>query len=134
MTRDELAAHHDAQRQLNEARELYRNMRLRAYPGAQNLDGMPKAQPDTKSRVEELALVLADLSDQIEILRDRVKATQPAVIAWVHEIEEPKPRMICSLRVLCGLSWERVAFYIGDTQEAVRSIYRRIVWGLYGEV
>ena len=130
MTRDELAAHHDAQRQLNEARELYRNMRLRAYPGAQNLDGMPKAPADTKSKVEELALVLADLSDQIEILRDRVKTTQPAVLAWVHEIEEPKQRMIVSLRVLCGLSWGRVAFYTGESQEAVRNTYRRLMEAL----
>lgn len=127
MTRDELAAHHDAQRQLNEARELYRTMRLRAYPGAQNLDGMPKAPADTKSKVEELAIVLADLSEQVKILRARVQATQPAVIAWVHEIEEPKQRMIVSLRVLCGLSWERVAYYTGLTAEAVRTTYRRLM-------
>lgn len=125
MTRDVLAAHHDAQRQLNEARELYRTMRLRAYPGAQNLDGMPKARTDTKSKVEELALALADLSDQIEILRDRVKATQPAVLAWVHEIEDSKTRMVCSLRVLCGLSWYQVGYYIGLTGEAARDVYRR---------
>ena len=126
MTRDVLAAHHDAQRQLNEARELYRTMRLMAYPGAQNLDGMPKAPADTKSKVEELALVLADLSDQIEILKDRVKATQPAVLAWVHEIEEPQPRMICALRVLCGLTWERVGYFIGISQDSARMIYWRI--------
>ena len=126
MTRAELSLHHEAQRKLNEARELYKQMWLRAYPKAQTIDDMPKAA-GTGRKVEELALVLADLSDKVDELQAAAELTRPAVLAYIHTIDEPRTRMIVSLRVLCGLTWERVAFYIGDSVEAVRNTYRRLM-------
>ena len=126
MTRAELSLHHEAQRRLNEARELYKQMRLRAYPKAQTIDDMPKAT-GTGRKVEELALVLSDLSDKVDELQAAAERTRPAVLEYIHTIDEPRTRMIVSLRVLCGLTWERVAFYIGDSVEAVRNTYRRLM-------
>ena len=126
MTRAELSLHHEAQRKLNEARDLYKQMRLRAYPKAQTIDDMPKAT-GTGRKVEELALVLSDLSDKVDELQAAAERTRPAVLEYIHTIDEPRTRMIVSLRVLCGLTWERVAFYIGDSVEAVRNTYRREV-------
>ena len=126
MTRAELSLHHEAQRKLNEARELYKQMRLRAYPKAQTIDDMPKAT-GTGRKVEELALVLSDLSDKVDELQAAAELTRPAVLEYIHTIDEPRTRMIVSLRVLCGLTWERVAFYTGESQEAVRNTYRREV-------
>lgn len=126
MTRAELSLHHEAQRKLNEARDLYKQMRLRAYPKAQTIDDMPKAT-GTGRKVEELALVLSDLSDKVDELQAAAELTRPAVLEYIHTIDEPRTRMIVSLRVLCGLSWERVAFYTGESQEAVRNTYRREV-------
>ena len=129
MTRAELSLHHEAQRKLNEARELYKQMRLRAYPKAQVIDDMPKAT-GTGRKVEELALVLTDMAEKIAELEADVKRTQPMVLAYIHTIDEPRPRMIVSLRVLCGLSWERVAHYTGMEQEAVRKFYGRFMENL----
>lgn len=126
MTRAELSLHHEAQRKLNEARDLYKQMRLRAYPKAQTIDDMPKAT-GTGRKIEELALVLSDLSDKVDELQAAAERTRPAVLEYIHTIDEPRTRMIVSLRVLCGLTWERVAFYIGDSVEAVRNTYRREV-------
>lgn len=126
MTRAELSLHHEAQRKLNEARDLYKQMRLRAYPKAQTIDDMPKAT-GTGRKVEELALVLSDLSDKVDELQAAAERTRPAVLKYIHTIDEPRTRMIVSLRVLCGLTWERVAFYTGESQEAVRNTYRREV-------
>ena len=126
MTRAELSLHHEAQRKLNEARDLYKQMRLRAYPKAQTIDDMPKAT-GTGRKVEELALVLSDLSDKVDELQAAAELTRPAVLEYIHTIDEPRTRMIVSLRVLCGLTWERVAFYTGESQEAVRNTYRREV-------
>ena len=126
MTRAELSLHHEAQRKLNEARELYKQMRLRAYPKAQTIDDMPKAT-GTGRKVEELAMVLSDLSDKVDELQAAAERTRPAVLEYIHTIDEPRTRMIVSLRVLCGLTWERVAFYTGESQEAVRNTYRREV-------
>ena len=126
MTRAELSLHHEAQRKLNEARELYKQMRLRAYPKAQTIDDMPKAA-GTGRKVEELAMVLSDLSDKVDELQAAAELTRPAVLEYIHTIDEPRTRMIVSLRVLCGLTWERVAFYTGESQEAVRNTYRREV-------
>lgn len=126
MTRAELSLHHEAQRKLNEARDLYKQMRLRAYPKAQTIDDMPKAT-GTGRKVEELALVLSDLSDKVDELQAAAERTRPAVLEYIHTIDEPRTRMIVSLRVLCGLTWERVAFYTGESQEAVRNTYRREV-------
>ena len=126
MTRAELSLHHEAQRKLNEARDLYKQMRLRAYPKAQTIDDMPKAT-GTGRKIEELALVLSDLSDKVDELQAAAERTRPAVLEYIHTIDEPRTRMIVSLRVLCGLTWERVAFYTGESQEAVRNTYRREV-------
>lgn len=126
MTRAELSLHHEAQRKLNEARELYKQMRLRAYPKAQTIDDMPKGTGNGR-KVEELALVLSDLSEKVDELQADAERTRPAVLEYIHTIDEPRTRMIVSLRVLCGLTWERVAYYIGDSVEAVRNTYRREV-------
>ena len=126
MTRAELSLHHEAQRKLNEARELYKQMRLRAYPKAQTIDDMPKGT-GTGRKVEELAMVLSDLSDKVDELQAAAERTRPAVLEYIHTIDEPRTRMIVSLRVLCGLTWERVAYYIGDSVEAVRNTYRRLM-------
>ena len=126
MTRAELSLHHEAQRKLNEARELYKQMRLRAYPKAQTIDDMPKGTGNGR-KVEELALVLSDLSDKVDELQAAAELTRPAVLEYIHTIDEPRTRMIVSLRVLCGLTWERVAYYIGDSVEAVRNTYRRLM-------
>lgn len=125
MTRAELSLHHEAQRKLNEARELYKQMRLRAYPKAQTIDDMPKAT-GTGRKVEELALVLSDLSDKVDELQAAAERTRPAVLEYIHTIDEPRTRMIVSLRVLCGLTWERVGFLLNMDSEAARKVYVRI--------
>ena len=125
MTRAELSLHHEAQRKLNEARELYKQMRLRAYPKAQTIDDMPKAT-GTGRKVEELALVLSDLSDKVDELQAAAELTRPAVLEYIHTIDEPRTRMIVSLRVLCGLTWERVGFLLNMDSEAARKVYVRI--------
>lgn len=125
MTRAELSLHHEAQRKLNEARELYKQMRLRAYPKAQTIDDMPKAT-GTGRKVEELALVLSDLSDKVDELQAAAERTRPAVLEYIHTIDEPRTRMIVSLRVLCGLTWERVGFLLNMDSEAARKVYGRI--------
>ena len=125
MTRAELSLHHEAQRKLNEARDLYKQMRLRAYPKAQTIDDMPKAT-GTGRKVEELALVLSDLSDKVEELQAAAERTRPAVLEYIHTIDEPRTRMIVSLRVLCGLTWERVGFLLNMDSEAARKVYVRI--------
>lgn len=125
MTRAELSLHHEAQRKLNEARELYKQMRLRAYPKAQTIDDMPKAT-GTGRKVEELAMVLTDMAEKIAELEADVKRTQPKVMEYIHTIDEPRTRMIVSLRVLCGLTWERVGFLLNMDSEAARKVYVRI--------
>ena len=125
MTRAELSLHHEAQRKLNEARELYKQMRLRAYPKAQVIDDMPKAT-GTGRKVEELAMVLSDLSDKVDELQAAAERTRPAVLEYIHTIDEPRTRMIVSLRVLCGLTWERVGFLLNMDSEAARKVYVRI--------
>ena len=125
MTRAELSLHHEAQRKLNEARELYKQMRLRAYPKAQTIDDMPKAT-GTGRKVEELAMVLSDLSDKVDELQAAAELTRPAVLEYIHTIDEPRTRMIVSLRVLCGLTWERVGFLLNMDSEAARKVYVRI--------
>ena len=125
MTRAELSLHHEAQRKLNEARELYKQMRLRAYPKAQTIDDMPKAT-GTGRKVEELAMVLSDLSDKVDELQAAAERTRPAVLEYIHTIDEPRTRMIVSLRVLCGLTWERVGFLLNMDSEAARKVYVRI--------
>ena len=125
MTRAELSLHHEAQRKLNEARELYKQMRLRAYPKAQTIDDMPKGTGNGR-KVEELALVLADLSDKVDELQADAERTRPAVLEYIHTIDEPRTRMIVSLRVLCGLTWERVGYLLNMDSEAARKVYVRI--------
>lgn len=125
MTRAELSLHHEAQRKLNEARELYKQMRLRAYPKAQTIDDMPKGTGNGR-KVEELAMVLSDLSDKVDELQAAAERTRPAVLEYIHTIDEPRTRMIVSLRVLCGLTWERVGFLLNMDSEAARKVYVRI--------
>lgn len=128
MTRDQLEAHRQLQKKLNEARQIYHEMEERAYPGAQRLDGMPRSSGNT-DKVGELGIELASSWLKVDELEREVMASRPPIDAYIDSLDDPVARLVVGLRILCALSWKEVAVYAGREQnvETVRRRYKLAV-------
>ena len=131
MTRQQLEEHRQLQARLNAARSVYHQLELKALPGAQRLDGMPRSGGST-DKVGELGMELARQWLDVEKLEREAKLSSIPIQTYIDTLDEPVTRMVIGLRVLCALSWKEVAIYCGRDQsvESVRKRFHAAVAGL----
>ena len=131
MTRKQLEEHRQLQAKLNAARSVYHQLELQALPGAQRLDGMPRARSNA-DKVGELGMELARQWLDVEKLEREVTVSRAPIEMYIETLDEPVTRLIIGLRVLCALSWKEVAIYCGKdwSVESVRKRFHAAVSGL----
>lgn len=112
MTLQELTAHQRLREQLEEEKEILQSLRDRAYPGAQNLSGMPHGS-DVRDKVGDLAIEIADMEDDIRRLNQKIKQQEIAVLFYIEQIEDARLRTIFRLRFIRGLTWKEVGAMLG---------------------
>ncbi|MCD8323183.1 MAG: hypothetical protein LUC89_09920 [Oscillospiraceae bacterium] len=126
MTLAELNEHLALVQKLERAKELYKAMSGRAYPGSPSLDGMPRGT-EVSDRVGALAAELADISTDIAALEREVNGSAQKVQAYINGIENAYIRVLFQLRFLRGYAWKEVAATVGGytTEEAVKMVCYR---------
>lgn len=126
MTLQELSQYYKLRERLNRDEEILQSLRAAACPGAQNLTGMPHA-PGVRDKVGDLAVEIADMTERIRYLREKLAAEGARVSAFVDDIENDQTRMVFRLRFLRCLTWGEVAAVIGgrNTEAAVKSVCYR---------
>ena len=118
MTFDELNRHLDLLRELQKAQERLERLCLKAYPGAQNLDGMPHGS-GVRDKVGELAVEIAEYRAEVDALKAQVRASGRRVEKFVRSVPDKDVRLILRLRFQRGFQWKEIADYCGKfTTEA----------------
>jgi len=120
--------------ELNEARAAYHEEELKALPGAQNLDGMPRSAGGAVRKVEEYGISLAEYAEILGLrrLERAVEQRKPEVVTWIAGRRNAATRKVLKLRVLDALPWKLVAARCGAgvSEDAVRMQYARAVGNL----
>ena len=112
MTLEELTRCFRIRERLERDKEMLQSLRDAAFPGAQNLDGMPHA-PGVKDKVGDLAIEIADLEAQMQDLREEASQAEQKVSQFIATIPDERTRLVFRLRFLRGMTWAEVAAVIG---------------------
>ncbi|MBO4676829.1 MAG: hypothetical protein J5633_04720 [Oscillospiraceae bacterium] len=113
MTYAELDQHRELQLELSKAQERLRRLYEKAWPGAQNLDGMPHA-PGVTDKVGKLGIEIGDYETSVEELREEVQASAEQVAAFIRTVDDRDLRLIFRLRFLRAYTWKEVADHCGE--------------------
>ena len=97
---------------LDRAYEMLQSLRDRAYPQAQNLDGMPHGT-DVGDKVGNLAIAIADLSSRIEELEDQLDQGDDEIRAFANTFEDERLQMAIQVRFINGFTWSETAELLG---------------------
>lgn len=131
MTKQELSDHVELRKRLAASLELLASLEAAAGPGAQKLDGLPRA-PGIRDRVGDCASAIADAKEDIARTEAKIARSESAVVAFISTIGDLQTRTIFRLRFLGGMSWKEVATATGggNTESGVKNIcYRYIARG-----
>ena len=126
MTLHDLNQHAELRRQLAKTERLRESLRSAAEPGAQAITGMPHA-PGYQNKLGDLAAEIADLSNEIELLQERIREQEAEIAGFINSIWDVQTRTIFRLRFLRGMGWGDIARAVGggNTAESVRGIVKR---------
>lgn len=126
MTLDELNEHLGLLEDLETTRAIRESFLTKANPGAASMTGMPHSS-SVKDKVGDLAVEIADLDTQVEILEWAVENSAKRIIPFISGIKDTQTRMIFRLRFLRRLTWGEVAAVIGgkNTKSSVKNICYR---------
>ncbi len=122
MTLDELNEHRDLRAELRRAEEMLENLRAAASPASPALTGMPRGS-GYSDKVGDLAVEIAEMEDQVNLLRARIADSEEAVMAFIRSVGDIQLRLIFRLRFIRCLSWGEVAGLVGvhNTEVTVKS-------------
>ena len=120
MTKQELSNHVELRKRLPASLEAA------AGPGAQKLDGLPRA-PGIRDRVGDCASAIADAKEDVARTEAKIARSESAVVAFISTIGDLQARTIFRLRFLGGMSWKEVATATGggNTEGSVQKICYR---------
>lgn len=107
-------------RDLQTAQGRLRRLYEKAFPGAQNLDGMPHGS-GVHDKVGELAVEIADYETAVEELEKKVKASEVTAEEFISTIDNRDIRLYLRLHFLRDMLWKEVADTCDTTEAAVKS-------------
>lgn len=128
MTLQELSKHLNLCRQLEQDEEILAALRAKAYPGAQQLDGMPHGS-GVSDKTGYLGAVIADMEASVKALRVEIAAERRILQEYVDSLRDERVRTIIQLRFLCCMQWKEVADAMGwaYNEESVRRMLYRFL-------
>ena len=126
MTLDELNEHLDLIIELKKAKDMLQSLWNAAHPKGQALTGMPHST-DVKDKIGDLAIEIADLETDIELLEAQVAKSAEPVIAYIAQIPDIQTKMVFRLRFCRGHQWKEVARMLGggNTEDSVKKVCYR---------
>lgn len=135
MTLQDFSQHFKLLERLEQAKGLLASLEAAAHPGAQQLDGMPRA-PGVHDRVGDLAAEIADMKASVSRIEAEVSRSETAIEGYIAIIADDQMRMIFRLRFIRCLTWREVAAAVGggNSESGVRAAcYRYIARGGPGQ-
>lgn len=117
MTRKELSQLRWLNREIAEEKRKLAELEVAAAGSTAKITGLPHVT-GAHDKVGDLAILIAEQRDLIDLKVRQSVIEYNRLNRYIHGIEDAQMRMILSLRYVNGLSWQQVAFSIGESDES----------------
>ena len=121
MSMETLQALYELEKRLAEEKEILAGLQAAAYPGAQNLDGLPHGT-GVSDKVAKLAIEIVEIKNRIEQTVIEIEPLEKVVSDFLGTINDSYIVMVVRLRFICAMSWKDVAVCMGggNSEESVK--------------
>lgn len=114
MTVQELSQVYHLNREIEMNKRRLEELRAKIGATTPKLSGMPHSPNNTDSQTEQIAAEIVDLEAITKALQIQCIHERNRVMRYVTGINDSELRMIVTLRFVDGLTWEQVAFEMGE--------------------
>ena len=116
MTKKELSQLYWLNREIAEEKRKLAELEVVAAGSTAKITGLPHVT-GAHDKVGDLAILIAEQRDLIDLKVRQSVIEYNRLNRYINGIEDAQMRMILSLRYVNGLSWQQVAFSIGESDE-----------------
>ena len=116
MTKKELSQLYWLNREIAEEKRKLAELEVAAAGSTVKITGLPHVT-GAHDKVGDLAILIAEQRDLIDLKVRQSVIEYNRLNRYINGIEDAQMRMILSLRYVNGLSWQQVAFTIGESDE-----------------
>ena len=117
ITKRELSQLYYLSREIERDKRRLKELESLAEGTTQHLTGMPIA-PGFGDKTARYAIEIMELKEIIECNLRRYMVEYNRLMRFISEVEDSQMRQILTLRYLNGLTWQRIATEIGETDES----------------
>lgn len=117
MTKKELSQLYHLNREIKHQKKRLEELETIATNMSANITGLPKSTA-TKDRISKYAVEIADLKSLIELNIQKCFYELSKLNRYINSVDDSLMRQILTLRYINGLSWQQVAFNIGENDES----------------
>lgn len=116
MTKKELSQLYWLNREIEEQQRRLAELESLATSSTGFITGMPKLKGVT-DKLAKYTAEIADLKNLIDLNIKKCLYELERLNRYIADIEDSQMRMILSLRYINGLTWQQIAFSIGESDE-----------------
>lgn len=117
ITKRELSQLYYLSREIERDKRRLKELEALAEGTTQHLTGMPIA-PGFGDKTARYAIEIMELKEIIECNLRRYMIEYNRLMRFISEVKDSQMRQILTLRYLNGLTWQRIATEIGETDES----------------
>lgn len=117
LTKKELSQLLWLNREIAEEKRKLAELEVAAAGSTAKITGLPHVT-GAHDKVGDLAILIAEQRDLIDLKVRQSVIEYNRLNRYINGIEDAQMRMILSLRYINGLSWQQVAFSIGENDES----------------
>lgn len=117
MTKKELSQLYWLNREIEEEKRKLRELEAASTSGTAKITGLPHVS-GAHDKIGDMAILIAEQRDLIDLKVRQSVIEYNRLNRYIAGVEDAQMRMILSLRYVNGLSWQQVAFAIGETDES----------------
>lgn len=116
MTKKELSQLYWLNREIEEEKRKLRELEAAATSSTATITGLPHVS-GAHDKIGDMAILIAEQRDLIDLKVRQSVIEYNRLNRYIAGVEDAQMRMILSLRYVNGMSWQQVAFAIGETDE-----------------
>lgn len=117
ITKRELSQLYYLSREIERDKRRLKELEALAEGTTQHLTGMPIA-PGFGDKTARYAIEIMELKEIIECNMRRCMIEYNRLIRFISSVEDSQMRQILTLRYVNGMTWQRIATEIGETDES----------------
>ena len=117
MTKKELSQLYWLNREIEADKRKLEELRLAAVSATAKITGLPHVT-GVRDKVGEIAVLIEKQSRLIELKKKQTVIEYNRLMQYINSVDDSLMRQILTLRYVNGLSWQQVAFSIGESDES----------------